>query len=339
MIGAGQAGLSAAYHLQRAGFVPGESMLVLDAGARPGGAWQHRWPSLRLGSAHGIHSLPGMEFTEPDLQQPASTVVAEYFDEYEHRFDLEVLRPVPVTSVTRDGERLVVSAPGADFAARAVVNATGTWTSPFVPYYPGIDTFRGRQLHTADYRSATEFDGQHVLVVGGGTSAVQLLIEIAQRTTTSWVTRRPPVWREGFDSEAGRAAVARVDARVRQGLSPGSVVSVTGLPLTPAVRQAQAAGILDRLPIFDRITPTGVSWRDGRELAVDVILWCTGFRASLDHLAPLHIRESGGGITMNGTQVVREPRLHLVGYGPSASTIGANRAGRAAARIIARSLA
>ena len=47
------------------------------------------------------------------------------------------------------------------------------------------------------------------------------------------------------------------------------------------------------------------------------------------------LREPGGGITMSGklaTQVAKAPRVHLVGYGPSASTIGANRAGRAAAK-------
>ncbi len=74
-------------------------------------------------------------------------------------------------------------------------------------------------------------------------------------------------------------------------------------------------------------------------MAADVILWCTGWRPSLDHLAPLHLREPGGGITMDGTRVVAEPRLHLVGYGPSASTVGANRAGRQAVREIRELLA
>ena len=69
---------------------------------------------------------------------------------------------------------------------------------------------------------------------------------------------------------------------------------------------------------------------DGRVLEADVILWATGFRAALDHLAPLRLRGRGGGITMEGTRVAGEPRVHLVGYGPSSSTIGANRAGRAA---------
>ena len=77
-----------------------------------------------------------------------------------------------------------------------------------------------------------------------------------------------------------------------------------------------------------------VRWDDGGFQRADVILWATGFRSSLDHLAPLRLRGPGGGITMTGrlaTQVAVDPRVHLIGYGPSASTIGANRAGRAAA--------
>jgi cation diffusion facilitator CzcD-associated flavoprotein CzcO len=96
--------------------------------------------------------------------------------------------------------------------------------------------------------------------------------------------------------------------------------------------------VLDRQPMFDRITPTGVDWADGRHIDADVILWATGFRAAIDHLAPLRLRSPGGGIRMEGTHAAVDPRVHLVGYGPSASTIGANRAGRAAVRDIRRLL-
>jgi hypothetical protein len=137
----------------------------------------------------------------------------------------------------------------------------------------------------------------------------------------------------------GRAAVARVEARVRAGLAPQSVVGVTGLARTPAVLAAQESGVLERHPMFDRITPDGVAWADGSTVAADVILWATGWRAELGHLAPLRLRGPGGGIAMDGTRVRSDPRIHLVGYGPSASTIGANRAGRAAAHEIVGLLA
>src|SRR5213076_393371 len=148
-------------------------------------------------------------------------------------------------------------------------------------------------------------------------------------TTTTWVTRREPKFRDGpFDEDAARAAVALVEDRVRRGLPPLSVVSVTGLPVTPAIDAMRARGVLKRLPMFSEITENGVRWADGTELHADVILWCTGFRSSLDHLAPLLLREPGGGIALTGclaTEVAKDPRIHLVGYGPSASTIGANR--------------
>jgi cation diffusion facilitator CzcD-associated flavoprotein CzcO len=341
VIGAGQAGLSTAWALARQGFEPDSGFVVLDGEQRPGGAWQHRWPSLTVGTTHRVHELPGLPF-EPDAEEVrAADAVPAYFAEYERLFALPVHRPVHVTAVRRagDGRFLVRSNSGA-WTARAVVNATGTWTRPFVPRYPGQETFTGRQLHTVDYRSAAEFAGQHVVVVGGGASAVQLLGEVSAITSTTWVTRRPPVWREGpFGEEEGRAAVARVEEAVREGRSPGSVVGVTGLVVsTPYVRDALDRGALERLPMFSRITEDGVLWDGGRFVRADVILWATGFRAALGHLAPLHLRGPGGGIRMAGTHVAGEPLLHLVGYGPSASTIGANRAGQAAARELRRLL-
>ncbi|MFJ8695085.1 NAD(P)-binding domain-containing protein [Streptomyces roseolilacinus] len=347
VVGAGQAGLSAAYHLRRTGYVPDRDFVVLDHAPGPGGAWQFRWPSLPYGKVHGMHALPGMELTGADAGRPSAEVIGGYFARYEEAFDLRVRRPVDVTAV-RDGEggRLRVETSEGVYAARALINATGTWDRPFWPRYPGQGTFRGRQLHTADYPGPEPFAGRRVVVVGGGASGTQHLMEIADvAAATTWVTRREPVYREGAFGEAeGRAAVALVEERVRRGLPPRSVVSVTGLPLNDAVREARARGVLDRLPMFDRITPTGVAWDPdaeggrGRTVDADVILWATGFRAAIDHLAPLRLREPGGGVRVDGTRAVRDGRIHLVGYGPSASTVGANRAGRAAVRDVRRLL-
>jgi len=339
VIGAGQAGLSSAYHLKQRGLAPNRGFVVLDKAPIAGGAWQFRWPSLTLSTVNRIHDLPGMRFADAvdtaATEVQAADAVPRYFAAYERTFELPVYRPVTVTVVCDRGERFVIETDRIEVSARGIINATGTWESPYVPVYPGAHRFRGRQLHTKDYRTATEFLGKHVLVVGGGISAIQLLDEISRVTTTSWVTRRPPEFRTGpFDEAAGRAAVAIVEDRVRRGLPPTSVVSVTGLPVTPAIEAMRARGVLERLPMFSEITEDGVLWADGASLRTDVILWCTGFRSSLDHLAPLLLREPDGGIVMTGrlaTQVAKQPRVHLVGYGPSASTIGANRAGAAAA--------
>ena len=346
VVGAGQAGLSAAWFLAHRGFAPHDEFVVLDGNDGPGGAWRHRWPSLTLGGAHGIHPLPGLDLDPSDggPQVPARDVVAAYFARYERTFDLPVLRPVTVSAVREAAAgRLQVETSAGTWHTRGLVNATGTWTRPFWPTCPGMATFRGRQLHTADYRSADEFAGQHVVVVGGGHSAIDHLQELAAVTTTTWVTRRPPRWRQNpFDEPARRAAVDRVADAVAHGRRPDSVVSTTGLVETPTLVAARERGALHRLPMFDRLTPEGVAWDDrgdgGHHVRADVILWATGFRHALDHLAPLRLRDARGGIRMTGTQVAADPRIHLLGYGPSASTIGANRGARAAVRDLRRYL-
>ncbi|WP_055587495.1 FAD-dependent oxidoreductase [Streptacidiphilus griseoplanus] len=336
VIGAGQAGLSAAYHLRRRGFAPYSGLVVLDADAAPGGAWRHRSPSLTMASVHGFHDLPGLPLPPADPGRPARDAVPEYFATYERVHDLPVLRPVRVRAV-RPGpaELLLVETDAGSWTTRALVNATGTWTRPFVPHYPGAGLFRGRQLHYAEYSGPQEFRGRRVAVVGGGASAIQVLSEVAAVGETVWVTRRPPVFRDTpFTMEAGRAAVALVEQRVRAGLPAQSVVSVTGLTDSPAVLRARELGALHRLPMFDRLTGTGVAWDDGRQITVDAVVWATGFRPEVGHLAPLGLREPGGGIRLDGTRATADPRIHLVGYGPSASTVGANRAGREAAKRI-----
>ncbi|WP_435603988.1 NAD(P)-binding domain-containing protein [Streptomyces sp. bgisy130] len=354
VVGAGQAGLAAAFHLRRIGYRPDRDFVVLDHSPRPGGAWQFRWPTLTYDKVHGMHALPGLELTGADPRRPSSEVIGGYFDSYERTFGLRVHRPVSVLSVCEGGAdpswtepagalgrgRLLVETSEGNYAARALINATGTWDRPFWPRFPGQEIFGGRQLHSAQYRGPEDFRALRVVVVGGGTSAVQQLLEIAPvAAATTWVTRRPPVFRAGpFGEEQGRAAVALVADRVRQGLPPRSVVSVTGLPMTEAIRQGRESGVLERLPLFDRLTPTGAVWDDGRTVEADAILYATGFRPALDHLAPLRLREPGGGIRLDGTRTLRDARVHLVGYGPSASTIGANRAGRAAAVGIRRLL-
>lgn len=364
VIGAGQAGLAVAYFLQKLGLAPGTDFEVLDRGPGTGGAWQHRWDALRVGSAHRINDLPGMDalglsFDDADRSLPAREVVADYYDRYERHFGLAVHRSVDVTAVENDGADLAVrfregdastgSSPNPSGPPRTtqvirtdiVVNATGTWGSPFVPWYPGREGFLGTHLHTADYSAAADFAGQHVIVVGGGTSAVGFLLELEHVASgTTWVTRTPPQFLgEGeLDLEARVAAVAMQDGAAREGRALPSIVSGTGLPKTRRIAAGIDRGVLVARPMFSAIEPHGVRWADGSFQRADVIIWATGFRPELRHLAPLKLREPSGGVQVGNGSAWRDGRIFFAGYGPAASTIGANRAGRTIARHVVAAL-
>lgn len=342
VIGAGQAGLSVAYYLQRLGVRSGVDQVVLDRGPAAGGAWQHRWESLRLGSAHRVHDLPGMRragisFETADRSRPARDVVADYYAQYERFFGLDVRRPVAVAAVYDRGSDLVVRTTAGEVVARIVVNATGTWGAPFVPYYPGVRDFAGRQVHTATWTDAADFAGQRVLVVGGGTSAIGFLLELeGVAAKTYWSTRRPVDYLDqgSLDLESAVTAVSQQDVAAREGRALPSIVSGTGVPKTRRIAAAIERGVLEERPMFDHLDSRAVVWPDGSREHVDAIVWATGFRPDIRHLSPLRLHEKAGGVRVTTGAAERDPRIFFAGYGPTASTIGANRAGRTLARQV-----
>ncbi|MFE5881827.1 ArsO family NAD(P)H-dependent flavin-containing monooxygenase [Streptomyces hydrogenans] len=343
VIGGGQAGLAAGYHLRRLGL----DFVILDAQPTPGGAWQHTWDSLHLFSPAAYSSLPGRLMPPQEGQTyPDAAHVIEYLTEYEQRYGLPIVRPVAVDAVRRDGDRLRAESGSGEWRARAVISATGTWWRPFMPAVPGRAEFEGTQLHTVEYRRPADLAGQRVIVVGGGNSGAQIAADLAHDTDLTWVTQRPP--RFLADDIDGRALFDHATARRRaldEGRTDtGGVASLGDIVAVPPVREARDAGLLKAQPMFARMTATGAEWADGTTAEADTIVWCTGFRPALSHLAPLGLRGPRGHIPTAGTRALGEPRLHLLGYGDwtgpaSATLIGVGRPARDAARAVAELLA
>jgi len=358
VIGAGQAGLATGYYLRRAGLTPSRDFVLVDAAHEPGGAWSRMWPGLRLFSPPSFSSLPGRmmppwteDGDEPGTAYPLRSHVVDYLTDYEKRYDLTPLRPYRVRSVTRADTdpqgRLLVDAEQLSLAARIVVSATGTWDQPFWPAYPGAREFGGRQLHTSDYRCPEELAGRRVVVVGGGNSAAQILAEVSTVAETVWVTPRPPRFLP--DDVDGRALFAAATERVRaqrEGREHGGVGGLGDIVMVASVKAARDRGVLQARPMFTRLTRQGIAWSDGTAETADAVIWCTGFRPALRHLAPMGLRDlnrrvptSGSG----GTRSALEPRMFLVGYGDwtgpaSATLLGVGRTARDTVSDIVRYL-
>lgn len=351
VIGGGQAGLATGYYLRRAGLVPGVDFVILDAAEQPGGAWPRMWDGLRLFSPATHSSLPGWMMPPWDDATrgfPPRDHVVDYLSRYEERYELAVQRPCRVTAVGRSADDdptdpLVVRTREGDVSARVVVSATGTWARPFWPHYSGADTFTGQQLHTVQYRRPEDFAGRRVAVVGGGNSGAQVLAEVSAIADTLWVTNRRPRFLP--DEVDGRALFAAATQRVqalRDGTDHPGVGGLGDIVMVPSVRAARERGALKAVPMFSRLTPTGLVWPDGTHHEVDVIIWCTGFRPALGHLRGLRLGTAGGHYRLGGpagTQSLDEPRLHLIGYGDwagaaSATLIGAGRTARDTTRVV-----
>lgn len=338
MIGGGQSALAAGYYLRRTGL----RFVLLDDQPEPGGAWRHTWPSLRLFSPAQWSSLPGWLMPrDPDDAPdgyPSRDAAIRYLTEYERRYELPVERPVHVHGVHRDDGGYRLDTSRGEMHARAVVSATGTWASPLMPVLPGQAEFRGAVLHSATYAGPTSFAGRRVIVVGGGNSGAQILAELSEVAHVTWATREPPHLLP--DDVDGRYLFEQATARYRalqEGRTPDPPRSLGDVVMVPPVRAARDRGVLHARPMFERFTTTGVVWRGGAEERVDAVVFATGFRPALQHLAPLGVVDARGRVEIahggSGTRAAREPALWLLGYGEwtgfaSATLIGVGRAAR-----------
>lgn len=274
---------------------------------------------------------------------PTRREALEYLADYEARYDVPIVRPIRVNAVRGLGNRLGVYTDAGVWRARAVVSATGTWSSPNVPQLPGQDRFRGRVLHSARYASPDEFLGKRVVIVGGGNSGAQIVGDLFERATVTWATRSPPKFLP--DDVDGRYLFGEETTRyhaMTEG-APPPPQTLGDIVMVESVRRARDRGALRSTPMFVAFTERGVAWPDGRETREDAVIFATGFRPALAHLASLELAGPNGKIETRGTRSVREDRLWLVGYGDwtgyaSATLIGVGRTARATVDEIARTL-
>ncbi|MBN4927562.1 NAD(P)/FAD-dependent oxidoreductase [Hoyosella rhizosphaerae] len=335
VIGGGQAGLACGYYLRKAHL----TFAILDDQNEPGGAWQHTWPSLTLFSPAGYSSLPGWMMPEYTQGFPPSEHVIAYLRAYENRYQLPVHRPVAVTEVHHDGSVFTVKVThgGNSEVLRAhnVISATGTWSQPHCPSYPGLADFTGTHVHSAHYQGVDGFRDQRVAVVGGGNSGAQIAAELSAVASVRWLTMRTPKFLP--DDVDGRVLfqVATQHARhlAAGTTSSGGIASLGDIVAVPEVREARDSGRLFAEPMFTSLTPSGAQWADGTTDTFDQIVWCTGFRPALRHLQQLRIRDAAGRIGTNGTACEAIDGLFLVGYGDwtgpaSATLIGVGKTAR-----------
>lgn len=299
VIGGGQSGLATAFYLLRAGM----ETLVLDDQDTAGGAWLHGWPSLTLFSTASASNLPGMMMPSYPGFPPAQHVV-DYLASYEQRYSIPVERPVHVDRVEESEGVFTVLAGEKRWTARSVIAATGTWSSPFVPTYPGH--FSGKQWHSANYPGPERFAGTRVAVVGGANSGAQIAADLLPVAQVEWFTTHPPRWMP--DDVDGRVLFRRNRERLvalsNGEQDPGPSDELGDIVMVPPVREARDRGELSATPMFSSLD----------EVDADHLIWCTGFRPAL---RPIRALMKNRDVAVDG--------LYLVGYGdwtgPGSATI------------------
>ena len=280
VIGAGQAGLAAAYYLQQARV----DFRLLDATPAAGTAWDRRYESLRLFSPAWVSGLPGRPWPGNPLHCPTRDETAAYLRDYaaHFRFPLDAnQRVIRLASAPEPGHYRTDTAAGRCYLSRRVVIATGPYTAPQVPGWAGQLPPAVTQLHSRDYQKPAQLAGVGpVAVVGSGNSALQIAADLAATGRPVFVAfdektpalpNNQPMWaflvltgllRASRHTRLGQWLMGRPEPVVS-----GDLAKLRRFPNATFMGRAEAA------------LPTGaIRGQQATSAPLEAVVWATGYR-------------------------------------------------------------
>lgn len=366
VIGAGPGGLAAAAALRHRGLRP----LVLERGERLGTSWRNHYDRLHLHTTRRLSALPGLAIPRAYGRWVGRDDVVRYLERYAEHHDLDIATGIEVTRVEKANSGWELPASGGRvLTSPVVVVATGHNHTPYIPDWPGRNTFSGDLLHASDYRHAGPYAGRDVLVVGVGNTGAEIAVDLVEggaarvrlavrtpphimrRTTAGWpaqasgilVRRLPTTVVDRLAPYIARISVPDLSAygmprpttglyaRVRDGAIP-----VQDVGLIAAVR----AGRVEPVAAVERLDGDKVRLSDGADISPGVVIAATGYKPWLEPLVGhLGVLDSRGRPVVRGASTPPgAPGLYFTGFTNPISgmlreiAIDARKIARAAAR-------
>ncbi|WP_038170771.1 flavin-containing monooxygenase [Tomitella biformata] len=317
IIGAGQAGLSTGYHLQRRG----HQFVILDASARVGDNWRQQWDTLKLYTPAQYDGLPGLPFPAPRWSFPGKDQVGDYLDSYARHFDLPVRLRTRVVSVDPDGDGFVVTTDRGRYSCRNVVVATGTFgRTPRIPEIASELDPAILQLHSSQYRRPEQLGAGPVLVVGASHSGCDLAFEIAKTNPTVLAGRDCGQIPPQLDSRQMRVMFPLLlfawrhvlTRRTPVGRKTMAKIRHHGGPMLRVKRSDLAERGVERVTSRVESVADGRPVVDGTPRDVATIVWATGFRQSFAWIHLPMLGDDGWPREMRGA-ATETPGLYFCG--------------------------
>ena len=363
IVGGGSAGLATAALLRQRGLDP----LVLEAGPEPGAAWRQRYDRLRLHTPRLLSGLPGMRIPRDFGRWVARDDLIDYLRRYVEQHDLDVRAGAHVARIEQDGTAWRVETAQGPIRAENVIVATGYNGAPFIPGWPGRESFAGELLHSTQYMNPTPFRDRDVLVVGAGNSGAEIAHDvidggakssrlsvrtppqIVRRATAGIpaqligmaIKRVPPHWVDPISKTQRKLSIPDLAAqglpRPEQGIRSSFIATGTTPILDVGIVDAVRRGRVQVVAAVEGFDGADVLLADGSRVRPDAVIAATGFRAGLDELVG-HL----GVLTQRGLPSKTDgepclPGLWFVGFTPTLG--GQLREGSIAARKVAEGVA
>lgn len=312
VIGAGASGLTVAAELARRG-IPAE---ILDRADMVGSAWRDRYDRLRLNTCHWYSRLSKDPFPKGTPVFPVRDEFVRYLQQYAERHALNIRFGVEVHRIERHADGWLLDTSEGKQIARQVVISTGLMHTPRLPDWFSRDLCGGRALHSSEYRNAAGFAGRDVLVVGAGSSGLDIALDLAEggarrvrlavrsapylelrmvgpipsdllgealfRVPTPLADRISRLIRRFWVGDLSRWGLPIPEEDFYSYVSrTGGGPVVVGRDVIRAIRQ----GRIEIVPAVENADGTTVTLRDGSTLTPDAIIAATGYTTGLEPVA------------------------------------------------------
>nr|WP_269329273.1 NAD(P)/FAD-dependent oxidoreductase [Kineosporia babensis] len=342
IVGAGAAGLAVAAQLKSRGV----DSVVLERGDGVGASWRGRYDRLRLHTTRRLSALPGLAIPREYGRWVRRNDLVSYLQDYAEKFELDVRTGASVQRIEAapDGGWSLQLADGTTRSTGTLIVAIGYLHTPFIPAWPGRESWSERIIHSAQYRNAKPFQGQDVVVVGTGNSGAEIASDLAEggAASVSLAVRTPPhiVPRAvaGWPAQMNGILLGGLPERIFDPIAAG-LMKVQMPDLRPYGLARPSEGLKKRLrtrryvPLQDvgivtdirqrRVQPVAavqsfsadsVELEDGTRLQPDVLIAATGYATGLRELLadPTLINSDGIPVVHAGDPV--RPGLYFVGY-------------------------
>jgi putative flavoprotein involved in K+ transport len=342
VIGAGPAGLATAAMLRKRGV----DVVVIDRAEGVGASWRGHYDRLHLHTVRWLSHLPGLRIPREHGRWVHRDGVVEYLERYAAHHELDLMLGTAVTSLARTDGVWSVATSNGTVEAGAVVVATGYNHTPFLPEYPGRESFEGELLHASQYRNAEPYRGRDVLVVGSGNTGAEIAVDLVEggARRVRLAVRTPPniVRRQvaGTPNQVLTLGLRRLPprfvdaiARVARRLTIGDL-SAFGLPMPERGVYTRVVED-DVIPIIDvglidcvkknQVEIVGallgfegpdVVLAGRNRIRPEVVIVATGYRRGLEPLVgDLGVLDSRGKPVVNGARTPPgAPGLYFTGY-------------------------
>ncbi|MEK4671204.1 flavin-containing monooxygenase [Niallia sp. FSL R7-0271] len=280
IIGAGQAGISIGYHLNKLN----RNVVILERRSEIGSSWRDRYDSLILFTPRMYNSLPGMEMEGDKHGFPTKDEVANYLKKYFKKFNIPIKLGVEVISAYKQDDYYVVKTNYKEYMAKNLVVASGPFQTPKIPSFSRKLSEGIFQIHSSQYKNPQQLADGNVLVVGGGNSGAQIAVELSKeketylshgekllylplillRKSIFWWFDKIGLLKQDFNTRLGRFIQSKSDP-------------IFGYDLKHTIRKKK---IVIKGRVIE-INEDRIIFKDQSSLRVNNIIWATGFKNPL----------------------------------------------------------